>query len=141
MTDGAEINAGTNPCNADTDGDGLNDGVDPYPLTPGVPPEILAALTLAVAEDVQTISVSEFLAPNSNAAKGRRTALSNNLFDAAVAIENGQYQSALASLTMVANKVDGQSPPPDWMLPGPEKSALYADVQALIFLLQTLIGS
>jgi hypothetical protein len=57
-----------------------------------------------------------------------------------VAIENGQYQAALASLTMVANKIDGQSPPPDWMPPGPEKSALYADVQALIFLLQILIG-
>lgn len=141
LSDGSEVTAGTNPCNTDTDGDGFADGVDPFPLTPGVPPEFLAAMTLAVADDVQTIALGEFLAPNNNARQGRRTALSNNLQDAAQAIENGNYAAALASLTMVANKIDGLSPPPDWMPPGPEKSALYADVQALIFLLQILMGS
>ena len=34
LTNAQEMAAGSNPCKADTDGDGLNDKVDPWPLSP-----------------------------------------------------------------------------------------------------------
>ena len=138
LSDGAEVNAGTNPCNPDTDGDGIADNIDPLPLTPGVPPTFLAALTLSVAGDVIALDVGEFLGPNSNAQKGRRTALANNLQEAATAIANGNDDAAVASLMMVLNKIDGAATPPDWMPESEDRDSLYADVQALIVLVQCM---
>lgn len=138
LSDGAEIMLGTNPCNVDTDGDGMPDATDPAPLTPNPNPAAIASMTLAVADHVISLNVSEFLGPNNNARKGRRTALANNLQDAANAIAVGDYDAALASLMMVATKIDGQSPPPDWMPASPQRDALYTDVQTLITLVQML---
>jgi len=138
LADGSEVSAGTNPCNTDTDGDGVADSTDPTPLNPGVPAAFLTSMTLAVAGEVISLDVGEFLGPNTNAKTGRRTALSNNLQDAATAIGNGDSNAALASLMMVATKIDGQSPPPDWMPASAQRDALYADVQALILLVQLM---
>lgn len=138
LTDGAEVLTGTNSCSIDTDGDGIPDNTDPAPLSPVLPPQFVADATLAVAEEVQSFSMSVFLGPNDNARKGRQTALGNNLQEASISIRNGHYQAARASLMMVVNKIDGASPPADWMPACPQKAALYDDLQTLLILVEVL---
>jgi hypothetical protein len=138
LSDGTEVGMGTSPCTKDTDGDSVPDNIDPTPLEAGVPQNYLALLTQTTAAEVRGLDVAEFLGPNDNARAGRQNALANNLTAAANAIELGEYQAALASLTMVLTKIDGASPPPDWMPDSPERAALYADVQALIMLVEVL---
>lgn len=61
LSDIAEASLGTNPLLVDTDGDGLNDGVDPNPLTPnadgdlapyGAPDGIINAADLLIAHQI-----------------------------------------------------------------------------------------
>jgi hypothetical protein len=42
---------------------------------------------------------------------------------------------AIETLTSLLEKVDGQSPPPDWMGESPEQAALAAEVNLLLGLL------
>ena len=129
VLDGDEVNAGTNPCNADTDGDGLPDNVDPTPTEPGATTNFLEQAARDMAVDIQA------LGPNANANQGRRNALANRAIDAANAIAASDIQGAIDALTSLLEKVDGQSPPPDWMGNSPEKTALANDINLLISLL------
>ncbi len=77
-----------------------------------------------------------FNGPNDNANRGRRNALANRATDAANAIAAGDLQGAIDELTSLLEKIDGQSPPPDWMHDSTEKTALADDVELLISLLE-----
>ncbi|MCI0362397.1 MAG: hypothetical protein L0219_00855 [Phycisphaerales bacterium] len=138
VLDGAESGAGSNPCNSDSDGDGVNDGDDPSPTVPGVPPSYLANLTLETAQGTLELDLSEFLGSNDNIRQARRTTLAANLMRASRAIEDGNYATAAALLTIVEQRIDGESPPADWMIDASARSSLLADVQTLIILLELL---
>jgi hypothetical protein len=135
LTDGQEVNLGTSPCNPDTDGDGISDLEDPTPLDSGVPSSWLEAKLRFLAEQVLTYNLSLFDAPNSNAAKGRRTALSNKLMAAANAVASGDLAAAVDQLLSLQDKLDGSTPPPDWMVEGLEKYALANWITILISLI------
>lgn len=85
-SDGDEALDGTNPCNDDTDGDGVPDDIDPTPTVPGVTASALEQYTRDVADDVLTIELSEFVGPNPNVGSARRNALANQASNAANAI-------------------------------------------------------
>lgn len=138
LSDGAEVTLGTSLCNEDTDGDGVNDAQDPTPLVPGVPASWIESRLRADATGVMGLSLSVFDAPNNNARAGRRNAISNKLTSAANNLASGDIFSALDELSSLLQKLDGDPSPTDWMVEGPDKEALYADVLQLIFLLNYL---
>lgn len=116
LSDSDECCGGTNPCNADTDGDGLNDNVDPTPTGQGAPPGYIEAQTRDLANVViPALDLSQFTGPNANANKVRRGALANKAANAANHIAAGNYAQAIAELESLLEKIDGDTPPPDWM--------------------------
>jgi hypothetical protein len=136
LLDGDEVAAGTNSCNAETDGDGLLDNVDPTPTDPGATASFLEQSARKTATDIQNLDLSVFNGPNANANKGRRNALANRAIEAANAIAAGNITGAIDALTSLLEKIDGQSPPPDWIDDSPEKAALANEVSLLISLLR-----
>ena len=69
------VAAGTNPCNEDSDGDGLPDGVDPTPTEPGATTGFLEDFSRATADEIQALDSGLFNGLNNNANNGRRNAL------------------------------------------------------------------
>lgn len=134
ISDGDEVAGGTNPCNADTDGDGLRDDVDPTPTVPGATTGFLEDFSRALADnEIQPLAPELFNGSNDNVNDGRRNALANRATDAANAIAAGDIEGAIDSLMSLLSKIDGQSPPPDWMDDPPE--ILVTKVELLIALL------
>jgi len=138
LSDGAEITQGSSPCAADTDGDGFNDAIDPTPNVPGVPPGFLANLALATAGAMLDTPTSSFLGPNNNVRLTRKVLLAAHIAAASILIRNGHENAAIALLTVVKQRIDGQSPPPDWMSNGADRAMLHSDVSALITLLELM---
>jgi hypothetical protein len=64
--------------------------------------------------------------------------MSAQLLLAAIAINNGNHNAAAALLTLIRNRVDGISPPPDWMNSGSAKTMIQSDVQSLLILLDLI---
>ncbi|HUW82479.1 MAG TPA: thrombospondin type 3 repeat-containing protein [Phycisphaerae bacterium] len=136
LSDGAEITLDTNPCNVDTDGDSVWDNDDPLPNEPGVTTGWLEDQTREEQQDILDVTLVVFDAPNNNAAKGRRNSLANRAAAAANAIADGNIQQAIDILTSLLEKVDGVTPPPDWLVDSAEKTEMANDVSQLISLLQ-----
>ncbi len=135
LLDGDEVALGTDPCNVDSDEDGIADNLDLLPLDPGVPGDLVEAATRALCGLIQTLDLGLFNGPNDNANKGRRNALANRACKAANRIADGQSDAASALLGSLLDKVDGEDPPRDWMDDSPEKSALAVQVTLLLVLL------
>lgn len=139
LLDGEEaLVIGTDPCSEDTDGDGVRDDVDDLPLQPGVTSGFLEDAVRDLATAILALDLSLFNGPNDKANKGRRNALANRANGAAKAIAEDHIDSAISKLTSLLAKIDGQSPPPDWMHPSPEKSDLAAETLLLVTLLELL---
>jgi hypothetical protein len=137
LLDGAEVGMGTDPCNPDTDGDGVGDADDPLPTEPGVTSGWLEEATRALATNtVPGLNLGLFDAPNANSRAGRRNALANRAASAANFIAAGDYASAIVELQSLLDKIDGVSPPPDWMRPSVEHAELASEVGLLISLLE-----
>src|SRR5690606_24691477 len=109
-----EVSNGTDPCNADTDGDGLTDDVDPTPLVPGATNDFLADWTRDVSDDVRDLPLSNF-AGNGFARAARRVVLAGMISLAANQIDIGNTAIGYVLLTVAEQFFDGQSPPPDWI--------------------------
>lgn len=139
LLDAEEIDAMTNPCNPDTDGDGLSDAVDPTPLDAGAPNSFLEEAALAVMTTIGALDLTLFTGPNERANRGRQTALGNRAMEAAIAIAGGDIAGAISELTDLLAKVDGQSPPPDWLEASPAQAALAEEVELLIALLEATL--
>ncbi len=135
VLDGQEIAAGTDPCNADTDGDGVPDQIDHDPLTPDEFGEVLEEATRLLCLSIQELDLSLFNGPNDNANAGRRNSLGTRCSSAANAIADGHFNAAIAVLQSVLERVDGQSPPTDWMDESPEQAGVAADLELIIDLL------
>ena len=139
LLDGEEVLViGTDPCSDDTDGDGVRDDVDDLPLQPGVTSGFLEEASRQLAADILVLNLNLFNGPNDNTNRGRRNALANRANGAAKSIAQGNIQGAIDKLTSLLEKVDDQSPPPDWMNPSQEKSLVAADVTLLLALLELL---
>ena len=144
LSDGAEVTQGTDPCNADTDGDGLPDNVDPDPLTPVEVCDDLEGMLRDLAAYIRDLDLTLFNGPNENANQGRRNALANRATAAANIVNhccssgdpNCSLQGAVHSLESLLDKIDGDTPSPDWIHDSPEKTGLAAEVGLLIWLLE-----
>jgi len=136
LLDGAEVALGTNPCVADSDGDGIPDNIDPYPLNPEGTEGYIEEELRSEADFILTIDLNLFTGPNNNANKGRRGSLSNRANAAANQVANANYQEAVDILFSLLDRVDGVEPPKDWMLDSsPERVALEIDLMVMIELL------
>ncbi len=82
------------------------------------------------------MDLGTFNGPSDNANEGRRHSLANRANESANLIAAGDTQGAIDKLNSLLSKIDGQSPPPDWMADSPEKSALAQEVALLISLLE-----
>jgi len=139
LLDGDEVAIGTNPCDADTDGDGVPDDVDPLPTDPGVTGGFIEEALRDLSDTVEGFDISVFDAKNDNAREGRRNWFCNKLDKAAKAVAKGDYEGAIRNLTKVLHKVDGEiQPKKDWMVDSDEKNELRAAVEALIVLLELM---
>lgn len=138
ISDGDEVDLGTDPCNSDTDGDGVPDNVDPDPLDPGIEDLIATALRTCATTVAELDDLALFDAQNDNARKGRRNAISSKLNAAANATSAEDFDDAIDQLTSLLAKLDGQPQPPDWMVPSPVKNDLRSEVELLKFLLEFL---
>lgn len=105
---------------------------------PGIPGFIEGELR-AQATSIDALSLNVIDAPNSNAAKGRRNAMSNKVNAAANAVAAGNIADAIDQLTSLLAKLDGEPKPKDWMVDSLEKDALRADIEGLITLLGFLL--
>ena len=56
----------------------------------------------------------------------------NRVLSASILADAGDIQGAIDELTSFLEKVDGQSPPPDWMGTSDEKTAVFMQVTDLI---------
>ena len=138
LSDGEEVALGTNPCDPDTDGDGVPDPDDPTPLDPGVPGSFLEESLRDASALIGEIPEASFDAPNDNARRGRRNALSNRLTAAANAVRAGDIQGAIDILESVLLRLDGDPRPPDWML-DPERTILREQIMLQIALLELVL--
>ena len=136
LLDGDEVDLDTDPCNPDTDGDGVDDDVDPLPTEPGVPQDFLAEWTMDVSNDIRALDLDLFAGGGDFAKRLRRTILGGVTSFAAILTDLGYYDLAAAYLDLVYDRIDGASPPADWMVDSPEKTALADEIDLLINLLQ-----
>lgn len=138
LLDGEEVepDLSTDPCNPDTDGDGVDDDVDPLPTEPGVPQDFLAEWTMDVSNDIRALDLDLFAGGGDFAKRLRRTILGGVTSFAAILTDRGYYDLAAAYLDLVYDRVDGASPPADWMVDSPEKTDLADEIDLLIDLLQ-----
>ena len=93
---------------------------------------------LDLGAQILSLDLGLFNGPNNNANKGRRNSLANRARNAAKKIANGDFEDAIDKLESLLRKVDGDSPPPDWMDASQEKTDLAIDTQILIDLLVIL---
>jgi hypothetical protein len=107
---------GTDPLLADTDGDGVDDGVDPYPATAGVGSDWLAAQAEALGAALDRLDLSVVNAKNDNAASGRLASMSTRAYSAASGFAEGKGSSATALLDGLLDRVDGEDNPEDWLI-------------------------
>ncbi|MDY7109762.1 MAG: hypothetical protein SYC29_14090 [Planctomycetota bacterium] len=135
LSDGEEVDLTTDPCNVDTDGDGVEDDIDPLPVEPGVPDDFLAEWTMDVSTDIRGLDLPLFTGPSDFSKRVRRTILSGLTSFAAMLIEFGYDDFASVYLTIVYRRVDGASPPRDWIVDSPEKTDLADEIDLLIDLL------
>jgi hypothetical protein len=115
---------GTDPLDADSDGDGVSDGVDPYPLDPGVGLPFLAEMADELALAIDALELDLFDARNANAAAGRRGSLANHADHAADRFDDGRASQGITQLERILDRIDGASRPSDWLFASPEQGAL-----------------
>jgi len=139
LTDGAEVDAGTSPCSIDTDGDTIPDNIDPYPIDPEGTECYVESEIRDLADFIRSLSLDLFTAPNSNANKGRRTALANRADAAANNAAEDDFAGSIEALLSLVDRVDGVNIPKDWMVDSDEKTYLLNTATELMALLDYLI--
>jgi hypothetical protein len=135
LSDGIEVMSGTDLCSLDTDADGIPDRLDPFPTNPSGTVGYVEEQLRILASDIGEMPLSVFTGPNENANRGRRNALSNRVIAAANEVRNGNCAAASAILREVAERMDDQEAPPDWLTGSPERNAIRDRIGQMIVLL------
>lgn len=138
LIDGTEVTLGTNPCDADSDADGVPDNTDPLPTEPGVTSGFIEDALRGFCDLITGFDLAVIDAKNDNARRGRRNAMCNKVNAAANAVAAGDYPDAIDQLESLLQKLDGDPNPEDWMVDGDEKSGLASEIELMLTLLQLL---
>ena len=142
LSDGFEVLfKKTNPCNSDSDADGIPDDIDPFPLDPGGTPGYIEGQLRDLAENIGFEDLFFFIAPNSNAAEARRSTLSNWATTAANLVAAGNYNGAIQLLdNTLLKRVDGVEGPgeDDWVENSFVRFLISSTVKQVIDLLELL---
>lgn len=164
LTDGEEVQLGTSPIDADTDGDSFGDALelnvffsdptdasDPLAIGDGTINEALGFEAAGIGAGILALNLDLFievrgsnqaggaklsLAKNAKAAEGRRTSLSNRMSEVLKALIAGDYLTAQSGTVSLMGKIDNSaSGEPDWIKPSAEKDALFDSLEELLFLI------
>jgi hypothetical protein len=134
LLDGEELAMGTSPCLADTDGDGLDDLLDPAPTELGVPDDFIEAVVQDFSVLVASVPPASFDGKKVKTQLNRRQAMVNKLTSVAQALSNDDYHSALEDLESFLKFVDGENKPKDWVV-GPERADLAEEAELAVLLI------
>jgi hypothetical protein len=138
LGDGHEVDIGTDPCNTDTDGDGVPDNLDPDPLDPQGTGSWIEEELRALRGYIAGVDEGLFTAPNINANRGRRNALSNRANAAANEVAGEKYTEAIDALESLLQFVDGHQSAPDWIQACEERDHIVSCVIEMITVLEYL---
>ena len=137
LTDGEEATLGTSPCSPDTDGDGVGDAVDDQPTVPGVSSGFIADALRDLAWLVRHMPSDSFTGPNHNGHHGRRSELTSQLRDLAKDAKKAEWEEIHREITRrLLPRLDGHPRPSDWMVPGPDRDTVYAELVLIDSLVQ-----
>jgi predicted outer membrane repeat protein len=136
LLDGAEVEAGTDPTSADTDDDGLTDDVDPTPTDPGATSGFLEDMARDISDEILSLDLDLFHGFLNFFKKHRQNALAHWMNRAARMIARDNISIAILWLKWVRYRIDGVSPPPDWIIDSAEKTDLLDEINLLIDLLE-----
>ncbi len=127
VSDGDEQLLMTNPCDADTDGDGLPDNLDPLPLDPGGNESEIEQDIRDIATTIELLPLDEINAKNEKAAAGRQNALCSKLNKAAKEAAEGDFAKAIDRLEKVLDKINGD-PRKQWLVDDEPGETTKADI-------------
>ena len=96
------------------------------------------ALKGSVGIEVLTLDLDLFFGKGKSSA-GKRGALYNRAAHAADQIASGNYSEALALLGSLLDRVDGESPPKDWIEESHEKEQIAEHIRHVMLILEYLI--
>jgi hypothetical protein len=118
----------------DTDNDGVTDDIDPLPTDPGVTQEFLVEWINDVSNEVRSLPLTEFTGFGSSIKRVRRSVLAGLISVSSFFVDIGEGDVAVFFLQAALRRVDGESPPSDWVVDGPAREDLEAELETLIFL-------
>jgi hypothetical protein len=136
LSDGAEVRLGTNPIDADTDGDGAKDWDDPTPLVRGVPGSRIVTALRAQAASLADLPPSVFDRSDPVSAERLRKATRDEIDLAAGKLSNGDRDGAIRVLEALLGRINGGLPGGEWLVNGPEKATLTAEIRHFIDLIR-----
>ena len=132
LSDVDEAVRGTDPFDADTDNDGVNEGADDRPTAPGVSREFLRLEALALCGYISAVNLDRFNGATIGQRSSQRSILARSACDAADARSAEKLSAARNAMAFVVGRVDGESPVPDWMSASLEQAAILARAQLFI---------
>lgn len=130
--------SGTDPTNPDTDGDCIDDPVDPDPLVPDISEDFVRDSLRALAKDIKQLDTNDFVGFSYGARRVRQVILAVQLHFAAIKVKHGYYDSAIWLIEAVIARMDGASPPSDWVSQSPEVEDIVAELECLVDLIVIL---
>lgn len=137
LLDGDEVDLDLDPCNPDTDGDGLSDDVDPLPAEPGATGEFIVDQIRVLCLDIRGTELGLFEGRRFRHRAVRRL---NMTFWCIIARHQMQCGRPMLAQRILERKillrVDGATRPRrDWIVPSPERDQIHDDSQLLIDLI------
>lgn len=134
LIDGAEISAGSDPFDPDTDDDGVSDGADPDPLDADTDGDGVSDGVDALGDAVGALPGSAFRPPGG----GTQAAFMNRLMEIEARLDVGDVAGALDLLRDLRRKVDGcgtSADANDWIRDCPSQLVVRAQIDAMIAIL------
>lgn len=116
---------GTNPKDPDTDGDGVDDGVDDRPLVPGVSRALLEEMTDAFVAALIAVP-REGYALRGFFGRFGVAVLRATAFVARRLVQRGEIARAAGVMALIIGRID-----PGWLVPGPTQQGLLEDATLL----------
>ncbi len=90
-----------------------------------------------LAETIGEFDVSCFVAPNDNAKKERRKAMSDEVKAVSKTLAANNIQGAISQLTSLVARLDGEPNPEDWMDPSRMKERVREGLEGVIAMLKS----